>query len=124
MSSSRSSDDAEVGQDQVDAGLLGLGEQHAAVDDQQPAVELEHGHVAADLAEPAERDDPQAARGQRRRCLQVEVRLRSTVGSTHSVDAARGEVRAQLRDLARGWRRPAAGRTGPAGRPEQRSAPP
>ena len=30
-------DDAEVGQDQVDARLLGLGEQHAAVDDQQPA---------------------------------------------------------------------------------------
>ena len=60
-------DHPEVGQDQVDAGLLGLGEQHAAVDDQQPAVELEDGHVAADLAQAAERHDPQAALGQRRR---------------------------------------------------------
>ena len=57
----------EVGQDQVDAGLVGLGEQHPAVDDQQPAVVLEDGHVAADLAEPAQRDDAQAALGQRRR---------------------------------------------------------
>ena len=43
-------DDPEVGQDQVDARLLGLGEEHAAVDDQQPPGELQHGHVAADLA--------------------------------------------------------------------------
>ena len=56
-------DDPEVGEDQVDAGLLGLGEQHAAVDDQQPAVELEHGHVAADLAQAAQRHDAQAPSG-------------------------------------------------------------
>ena len=48
-------DRLEVGQDQVDAGLVLLGEQHAAVDDQQLAAVLEHGHVAADLAEAAER---------------------------------------------------------------------
>ena len=54
-------DRVEVGEDQVDAGLVVLGEQHAAVDDQQPAVVLEDGHVAADLAEAAERGDPQAA---------------------------------------------------------------
>ena len=70
-------DDPEVGEDQVDAGLLGLGEQDAAVDDQQLALELQHGHVAADLAEPAERHDAQPALGQRRRGLQVEVRLRA-----------------------------------------------
>ena len=48
-------DRVEVGQDQVDAGVVLLGEQHPAVDDQQPAVVLEDGHVAADLAEAAER---------------------------------------------------------------------
>ena len=54
-------DGREVRQDQVDAGLLLLGEEHAAVDDQQAAAVLEDGHVAADLAEAAERGDPQAA---------------------------------------------------------------
>ena len=58
-------DRLEVGQDQVDAGVVLLGEQHAAVDDEQPPVVLEDGHVAADLAQAAERDDPQAALGQR-----------------------------------------------------------
>ena len=52
-------DRLEVGEDQVDAGVVVLGEQHPAVDDQQPAVVLEDGHVATDLAEPAERDDPE-----------------------------------------------------------------
>ena len=48
-------DVVEVREDQVDAGLVVLGEEHAAVDDQQPAVVLEDRHVAADLAEAAER---------------------------------------------------------------------
>ena len=56
-------DGAEVGQDQVDAGLVLLGEQHAAVDDEELAAVLEDRHVAADLAEPAERDDAQCAFG-------------------------------------------------------------
>ena len=59
MSSRRLLDRLEVGQDQVDAGLVLLGEQHAAVDDEELAVELEDGHVAADLAEAAERGDAQ-----------------------------------------------------------------
>ena len=54
-------DGREVRQDQVDSGLLLLGEEHAAVDDQQAAAVLEDRHVAADLAEAAERGDPQAA---------------------------------------------------------------
>ena len=54
----------EVGQDQVDAGLVVVGEEHAAVDDEQLAAVLEDGHVAADLAEAAERDDPHAAVGE------------------------------------------------------------
>ena len=60
-------DRVEVGEDQVDAGVVVLGEQDAAVDDQQPVVVLEDGHVATDLAEAAERDDPQRPLGQRGR---------------------------------------------------------
>jgi hypothetical protein len=41
----------------VDAGLVLFGEEHAAVDDEQFAVVFEHGHIAPDLTEPAERDD-------------------------------------------------------------------
>ena len=52
-------DRGEVREDHVDAGLVLLGEQHAAVDDQQLAGVLEDGHVAADLAEAAEGDDAQ-----------------------------------------------------------------
>ena len=52
------SDRVEVGQDQVDARMVLLGEEDAAVDDQQAPVVLEDGHVATDLAEPAERVDP------------------------------------------------------------------
>jgi hypothetical protein len=51
-------DGVEVGEDQVDAWMGLLGEQDAAVDDEQPPVVLEDGHVATDLAEPAERVDP------------------------------------------------------------------
>src|SRR5699024_8991882 len=47
----------EVGEDEVDAGLVLFGEEHAAVDDEQFAVVFEHGHIAPDLTEPAERDD-------------------------------------------------------------------
>ena len=57
-------DVAQVGQDQVDAGFVVAGEQHAAVDDQQSAEMLENGHVAADFADAAERGHPQATRGQ------------------------------------------------------------
>jgi hypothetical protein len=60
-------DGGEVGEDDVDAGLVLLGEEDPAVDDQQLAVVLEHRHVAADLAEPSERDHAQAALGQGRR---------------------------------------------------------
>ena len=56
-------DVGEVGQDQVDAGLVVLGEEDAAVDDEQPAVDLEDGHVAADVPQAAERDDPQGVLG-------------------------------------------------------------
>jgi hypothetical protein len=54
-------DRAEVRQDQVDARLLVLGEEHAAVDDEQAPAVLEHGHVPADFADPAECDDAEPA---------------------------------------------------------------
>ena len=50
-------EEPEVGQDQVDARLVLLGEEHAAVDDEDLAVDLEARHVAADLAEAADGDD-------------------------------------------------------------------
>merc|ERR1711969_497646 len=71
-------DVGEVRQDQVDAGLCVLGEQHTTVDDQQPTVVLEHRHVAADLADPAQRDYPQSVAGRPRRCAEtVDGRHRS-----------------------------------------------
>ena len=65
------------------------------------AVELEDGHVAADLAEPAERHDAQTALGQRRRGLEIEVRLGDLplIGCHSQGDASGGEVDAQLREL-------------------------
>ena len=48
----------EVGQDEIDAGHVGVGEHDPAVDDQDPAVDLEAEAVPADLAEPAEENDP------------------------------------------------------------------
>ena len=66
---------SEVGQDQVHAGLVGIGEQDAAVHDEQPAAVLEDRHVPADLADPAQGDDAQAAAGQRGRRGEVRVRV-------------------------------------------------
>ncbi len=56
-------DETQVGQDQVDAGLVVSREEHPAVDDQQPAQMLENRHVAADFADAAERGDPQILPG-------------------------------------------------------------
>ena len=62
-----------VREHQVDAGGVGLAQQDAAVDDQQPPGRarrgggrqvLEDRHVAPDLADAAQRDHPQRARGQ------------------------------------------------------------
>ena len=54
-------DRLEIRQDQVDTRLVLLGEEHAAVDDEELALVLEDGHVAADLAETAEGEDAQGA---------------------------------------------------------------
>ncbi len=68
-------DGREVRQDQVDSGLLLLGEEHSAVDDQQATAVLEDRHVSADLAEAAERGDPQGALRERRRRAEFRVRM-------------------------------------------------
>ena len=80
-------DHPEVREDQVDPRLLGLGEEDTAVDDQQAPGELEHGHVAADLAQPPERHDAQPAVGQGRRSLQLQVRLGELTAHEHSSPA-------------------------------------
>ncbi len=49
----------DVGHDEVDAVHLLLGEHESAVDDDDLVGELEDGHVLADLADAAERDDPE-----------------------------------------------------------------
>ena len=51
-------DVGEVGQDEVDAGLVVLGKEDAAVDDEELAVHLVDGHVAPDLAEASQWHDP------------------------------------------------------------------
>ena len=52
----------ELGQDQVHAGHVGVGEHDAAVEDDDAAVDLDAGAVAADLPEPAEKDDTDGRR--------------------------------------------------------------
>src|SRR5690606_4966443 len=68
--------------------MLLLGEQHAAVDDQQLAVELEDGHVAADLAQSPERNDAHGVRRQRWRGGQFRVHVAHAV-SPASLSAVR-----------------------------------
>ena len=48
-----------VGDDEIDAEHLRLGEREAAVHDEDVVVDLDDGDVLADLAHPAERDDAQ-----------------------------------------------------------------
>ena len=48
----------ELGQHQVDAGHVGIGEHDPAVDDDDAALDLDTGAITADLAEPSEEDDP------------------------------------------------------------------
>ena len=71
-------DGVEVGEDQVDPGVVVLREQDATVDDEQAVGVLEDGHVAADLAEAAEGDDPQPSGGQR--CRRGELGVGMTQG--------------------------------------------
>ena len=62
-------DPGEVRQDHVDAWLVLLGEEDAAVDDEQPPGVLEDRHVAADLAQSTQGNDPKAVARQRGEAL-------------------------------------------------------
>ena len=75
ISSSRSRIEVKSGRITSTPGWCLLGEQHAAVDDQQLAGVLEDGHVAADLAQAAQGDDPQAVLRAARRRRSVQVRV-------------------------------------------------
>ncbi len=112
---------AEVRQDQVDARLVRLGEQDAAVDDEQPPEVLEDRHVPADLTEPAERDDAQAVARQRRRRGQVRMRESSPGSSVSGIVLAASRRQRSGLGLAFAARRRSPGAAGrglprPAGR--------
>ena len=81
-------DEAQVGQDQVDARFVVAGEQHSAVHDQQPAEMLENRHVAADFADAAQRGDPQTSGDQRSRRFEIRVHYRSTAAARMSAASA------------------------------------
>ena len=54
-------DGGEVRKDEIDARLVLLGEEHTAVNDEQLAIQLENGHVAADLAQTPQGSDAHGA---------------------------------------------------------------
>ena len=86
----------EVGQDQVYARLIRLGEEDAAVDDEQPPGVFEHRHVAADLAKTAEGDDTQPAWRELGRRAQVGMRVthrRPLIGPATSAMSRAAAVR-------------------------------
>ena len=84
----------EVGQHEVDAQLVGRGEHQARVDDDDRPVVLDDGHVLPDLAQPAERQDAQDARGGtqtavRRPCRSSTARISAFSSSVASTIGSR-----------------------------------
>ena len=63
-----------IGQNQVDAGLRLFGEKNAAVDNQEFVIKLQNIHIAADLAQATQRDNPEIPLLQRRRFRKVVVK--------------------------------------------------
>ena len=109
-------DRGEVRQDQVNPGLIRLGEEHAAVHDEQAPGALKDRHVAADLAEPAQRDDAQAVRFERRRGPELGMR----VAHRSFTPPASRSVRSCC--ISAGVASASGARTGPPGRPSMLSA--
>ena len=77
----------EVGQDEVDAGHVGVGEHEPAVDDEDAPVDLEAEAVAPDLTQPAEEDD--AALVPRLTAADATDRIRPASGPCSHADATR-----------------------------------
>src|SRR5699024_8298936 len=109
-------DVVEVRQDQVDAGLFLLGEEHTAVDDEQPAVVLEDGHVATDLAKTAQGDHAQG------RLPQGWWRGQSGMRVAHTAPSARRSTWTALAGTAWCGARPMGPLTPAAARSSRRSA--
>ncbi|GAA3596579.1 hypothetical protein GCM10022198_20640 [Klugiella xanthotipulae] len=63
--------DREVGQNEVNARLVLLGEEHAAIDDEKLAVHFKNGHIPADLTEATDGRYPQRSRFERGRFVDV-----------------------------------------------------
>ena len=102
----------EVRQHQVDAELVGRREAQARVDHDDPPVVLDDGHVLADLAEPAQRQDAEgaaqldplqeilgASRAARTSPL---VLVRSTIGSRVPPTSVPEQLSAAFTDAASG----------------------
>ena len=68
----------EVRQDEIDAEMLVPGERQAGVHDHELVAELVHRHVLPDLAEAAQRDDPQYRHG-----LKYHLRAAKRVSMIH-----------------------------------------
>ena len=106
----------EVRQDEVDTGLVILGEQDAAVHHEKPARVLEDRHVAAYLTEPAERDQAQAISGQGRWRPQLGVRV------THLSFTPPAARSVRKRSTSGSVAFDSGSRTGPPGSPSRPSA--
>ena len=125
-SSSRSKMDEKSGRIRSTPGWSTSGNNTPQSTIEQLAAELEHGHVAADRAQPAERDDPQATR----RAAAAAAAARVALASLRAPPVSRldrrpsGAVGPQLGRSRSSVASTSGERTGPAGQAEQRSAPP
>ena len=88
----------EVRQDEIDAEVLVARERKPRVDEDPLTVELVEGHVLTDLAEPAERDDPE--------CVAHNGWLRSAVIGSQCTDGAGFPSRLPRRYATTGWSSP------------------
>ena len=63
-----------IGENQVDSRLRFFREKNAAVDNQEFVIKFQNIHIAADLAQATQRDNPEIPLLQRRRFRQVVVK--------------------------------------------------
>ena len=95
-------DRVEARQDEVDTRMVVLGEQHAAIDQQQLAVVLQDRHVAPDVTQPPQRDDAHPTRRQRRWCSKSTGSHADTLLS-HMFLRPRASVLALASSIGRSW---------------------
>ena len=95
-------DRVEARQDEVDTRMVVLGEQHAAIDQQQLAVVLQDRHVAPDVTQSPQRDDAHPTRRQRRWCSKSTGSHADTLLS-HMFLRPRASVLALASSIGRSW---------------------